>query len=216
MPDSTVPAIPVPDGAEAPDSFVDHRWAIWRAAVPLFERNGFGGVTFQQIAEAGGMSHIEIYRFFPNKQAVALFPLSHLCGLGRAWQARVAELPPEREVRLRELIAFTAGHAEAWRLATTLSSEVAATPGLERYASRMLREAREDFTAMVISIDPGMTPREFALLYEAFRWSVVTKPTGQERSADALRRRVRHAISDSTSDPRGAAALSTSWPLRTA
>ena len=69
-------AIHLPDALPEQAAFVDKRWAIWRASKPLFERHGFGGVTFEQLAFASGMVPIQIYRYFPNKQAVALFPLS--------------------------------------------------------------------------------------------------------------------------------------------
>ena len=185
----SVLAIHLPDSLPEQDAFVDKRWAIWRASKPLFERHGFGGVTFEQLAYASGMVPIQIYRYFPNKQAVALFPLSHTNGLQHAWHCLIAKLPANPDLRLEKLDEFAAVHGEAWRLAATLAAEMSAQPALERYANRMLKEAREDFTAIVRSIDPGMSPERFRVLYGMLTSSI---------------------------PPAGATGLATSWPIRTA
>ena len=96
----SVLSIHLPDALQAQDAFVDKRWAIWRASKPLFERYGFSGVTFDQLAHASGMVPITIYRYFPNKQAVALFPLAHANGLQHAWHCMIAKLPANQELRL--------------------------------------------------------------------------------------------------------------------
>jgi AcrR family transcriptional regulator len=182
-------AIHVPDALQPRDAFLDQRWAIWRASKPLFERYGFGGVTFEQLALASGMAPITIYRYFPNKQAVALYPLSRANGLQRAWQSLIATLPANPELRLEKMDEFASIHGEAWRLAATLAAEMSAQPALERFANRMLKEAREDFTAIVRSVDPGMSAERFRVLYGMLTSSI----------------------------PRAAsAALATEWPLRTA
>ena len=186
----SVLAIDLPDALQEQDPFVDTRWAIWRASKPLFERRGFSGVTFEQLAHASGMVPITIYRYFPNKQAVALFPLAHANGLERAWHRLIARLPANPELRLERMDEFAAVNGEAWRLAATLADEMsAASPALERYANRMLKEAREDFTAIVRSVDPGMSPDRFRVLYGILTSSI----------------------------PRSTATgLTTSWPLRSA
>ena len=183
-------AIHPPDALQEQDAFVDKRWAIWRASKPLFERHGFGGVTFEQLARASGMVPITIYRYFPNKQAVALFPLAHSNRLQHAWHCLIAKLPANPELRLQKLDEFAAVNGEAWRLAATLADEMsAASPALERYANRMLKEAREDFTAIVRSVDPAMSPERFRVLFGMLTSSI----------------------------PRSTApGLATSWPLRSA
>jgi AcrR family transcriptional regulator len=185
----SVIAIHRPDAPKARDAFLDQRWSIWRASKPLFERYGFGGVTFEQLAIASGMAPITIYRYFPNKQAVALFPLARANGLQNAWHSLIATMPASPELRLEKMDEFASIHGEAWRLAATLASEMSAQPALERFANRMLKEVREDFTAIVRSVDPGMSPERFRVLYGILTSSI----------------------------PRtGIAGLATDWPLRTA
>ncbi|HEU5205160.1 MAG TPA: helix-turn-helix domain-containing protein [Candidatus Limnocylindrales bacterium] len=186
----SVLAIHLPDALQEQDAFLDKRWAIWRASKPLFERHGFSDVTFEQVAHASGMVPITIYRYFPNKQAVALFPLAHTNGLQHAWHRLVAKLPANPELRLEKMDEFAAVNGEAWRLAATLADEMSMTsPALERYANRMLKEAREDFTAIVRSVDPGMSPERFRVLYGMLTSSIP---------------RATHS------------GLATSWPLRSA
>jgi AcrR family transcriptional regulator len=185
----SVLAIHLPDALKARDAFLDQRWSIWRASKPLFERYGFGGVTFEQLAIASGMAPITIYRYFPNKQAIALFPLSHTNGLQRAWFSLIATMPANSELRLEMMDEFASIHGDAWRLAAMLAAQMSAQPALERFANRTLKEAREDFTAIVRSVDPGMSPERFRVLYGMLTSSI----------------------------PRAATAgLATEWPLRTA
>ena len=186
----SVLSIHLPDALQEQDALIDKRWAIWRASKRLFERHGFSGVTFEQLAHASGMVPLTIYRYFPNKQAVALYPLAHANGLQHAWHCLIATLPANPELRLEKMDEFAAVHGEAWRLAATLADEMsAASPALERYANRMLKEAREDFTAIVRSVEPGMTPERFRVLFGMLTSSI----------------------------PRAAySGLATSWPLRSA
>ena len=56
------------------------------------------------------------------------------------------------------MLDFAAEHAVAWRLALDLATEMIMTPPLDRYAGRLVKEAREDFGAIVASVDLNMTP----------------------------------------------------------
>ena len=51
------------------------------------------------------------------------------------------------------------------------------TPPLDRYAGRLVKEAREDFGAIVASVDLNMTPGQYMRLYKAFH-QVVTPDAG--------------------------------------
>ncbi len=46
----------------------ERRKAIVTAAVPLFARNGFGGTTTKELAEAAGISEALLFRHFPSKK----------------------------------------------------------------------------------------------------------------------------------------------------
>ena len=71
------------------------------------------------------------------------------------------------------MLDFAAEHAVAWRLALDLATEMIMTPPLDRYAGRLVKEAREDFGAIVASVDLNMTPGRYMQLYKAFH-EVVT------------------------------------------
>ena len=176
------------------DAHLARRWEIWQAAAPLFERYGFRGVTIDQLAHASAMSPAGLYHYFPNKQAIALFPLAHGNGLCREWEARVADLGPDPLLRLRAMIDFSVDHARAWRLAILLASEMSRAPGLERVAGRLMKEARADFASIARTIDGRLSDRRIADLYEAFTAIAITAIPGQDLSTDALRRRLTDAV----------------------
>jgi AcrR family transcriptional regulator len=181
------------------DTTPARRWEIWEAVAPLFERHGFHGVTIDELAAEAGLRTTELYRQFSSKQVLALFPLSRSNGIHRSWVARVAMLPRDSEVRRRAMLDFATEHAVAWRLALDLATEMIMTPPLDRYAGRLVKEAREDFGAIVGSVDPTMTPGQYVRLYKAFH-QVVT-PDASSRT-------------DVSGHGAATAAVTTYWPLR--
>ena len=182
------------------DTTPARRWEIWEAVAPLLERNGFHGVTIDELAAAAGLRTADLYRHFSSKQVLALFPLSRTNGIYQAWVRRVVSIPRDPEVRGRAMLDFAAEHAGAWRLALDLATEMIMTPPLDRYAGRLVKEAREDFGAIVASIDLNMTPGQYMRLYKAFH-QVVTPDTSSR--------------SDVSGQGAAAVAVTTYWPLRT-
>ena len=73
------------------------------------------------------------------------------------------------------------------------------TPPLDRYAGRLVKEAREDFGAIVASVDLNMTPGQYMRLYKAFHQVVTPDASGRHGIRAAAR----------------TAAVTTYWPLRT-
>ena len=140
------------------DTTPARRWEIWDAVAPLFERHGFHGVTIDELAAEAGLRTEKLYRHFSSKQVLALFPLSRSNGIYQSWVRRAVSLPRVPEVRARAMLDFAAEHAVAWRLALDLATEMIMTPPLDRYAGRLVKEAREDFGAIVASVDLNMTP----------------------------------------------------------
>ena len=140
------------------DTTPARRWEIWDAVAPLFERHGFHGVTIDELAAEAGLRTADLYRHFSSKQVLALFPLSRSNGIYQSWVRRAVSLPRDPEVRGRAMLDFAAEHAVAWRLALDLATEMIMTPPLDRYAGRLVKEAREDFGAIVASVDLNMTP----------------------------------------------------------
>ncbi len=140
------------------DTTPARRWEIWDAVAPLFEQHGFHGVTIDELAAEAGLRTADLYRHFSSKQVLALFPLSRSNGIYQSWVRRAVSLPRDPEVRGRAMLDFAAEHAVAWRLALDLATEMIMTPPLDRYAGRLVKEAREDFGAIVASVDLNMTP----------------------------------------------------------
>jgi AcrR family transcriptional regulator len=50
----------------------DTRAAIVDAALTLFERDGFDGVTVAEVAEAAGVGERTVFRYFPTKERIVL------------------------------------------------------------------------------------------------------------------------------------------------
>ena len=181
------------------DTTPARRWEIWDGIAPLFERHGFHGITIDELAAEAGLRTTELYRHFSSKQVLALYPLSRSNGIYRSWVARVVTLPRDPEVRRRAMLDFAAEHAVAWRLALDLATEMIMTPPLDRYAGRLVKEAREDFGAIVGSVDPTMTPGKYLRLYRAFH-EVVTPDAS--------------STADVSGNGGASAAITTYWPLR--
>jgi AcrR family transcriptional regulator len=173
---------------------ITRRWEIWRSAAPLFEREGYRGVSIEQVAHASALSPGGLYHYFPGKAAIALFPLSHVNGLCRRWHAIAAALPRDPFVRLHALIGFAVQFADPWRLALDLAGQMSADPLTAGPAARLLAEARRDFAEIAESVDPTITLTDVGDLYEAFVGILVTDLPGFDRSSDSLRRRLTDAV----------------------
>lgn len=59
-----------------PEDLRVHRQRLYRRAAPVFRRHGYHGATLKQIASACGLSIPALYRYFPSKRDLALYPLS--------------------------------------------------------------------------------------------------------------------------------------------
>lgn len=192
-------------GVPASDAQLTRRWEIWHASAPLFEQYGFRAVTVDQLAFASALSPAGLYHYFPNKAAIALFPLAHGNGLCVAWDAIVDRLPEDPAVRLEALVMFAAQHAAAWRLAISLSRQMTQTPAVERYANRLMAEALRDFATIARTVDYRMSDRRIGDLYEMFTAIIVADLPGFDRSAEAVARRLTDAVSGwlaaATADP---------------
>jgi AcrR family transcriptional regulator len=179
----------------ATDPHLVRRWEIWHASAPLFEQHGFRAVTVDQLAYASAMSPAGLYHYFPNKAAIALFPLTHGNGLCAVWDEIVARLPDDPAIRLEALVAFAAQHAAAWRLAISLSRQMTQTPALERYAGRLMAEALRDFATIARAVDSRMSERRIGDLYEMFTAIILADLPGFDHSAEAVARRLTDAVS---------------------
>ena len=209
-------ALQTPVTANQADSRLARRWEIWHASAPLFETHGFRAVTVDQLAYASAMSPAGLYHYFPNKAAIALYPLAHGNGLCLTWQAFVDVTPDDPATRLEALADFSAEHADAWRLALGLSRQMTQSRTVERYADKLQAQSRRDFGTIARAVDSRLSDRRVADLHEAFTAIIVTDLPGFDRSADAVRRRLHDAVrgwlAAESSDPAAARATgSTAW-----
>jgi AcrR family transcriptional regulator len=101
-----------------------------RVALELFEARGFGEVTVDEIATAGGISARTFYRYFPAKDDVLQVRIDQRAAALRvALAARPADEPPLRSLRLA--YEEVAG-AEDPVLVRRWIDVVASTPGVVR------------------------------------------------------------------------------------
>lgn len=96
------------------------RRQIVEAAASTFRGRDPGEVTFEEIAEAAGVSRALVYNYFGDRSGVIAAVYLHTFGdLNDELNATiVATLPPEERVRaiVRGYLRFAVEHPEAWRL----------------------------------------------------------------------------------------------------
>jgi len=171
------------------DELAERRRELYLRAAPVFRRYGFREATLKALAGACGLSIPALYRYFPSKEAFALFPLVALhpelhqprdvtTGDPRMhlmdWiDAAVAEMP-SYTLALRLSREVSLSREQQHRMEENLAEHISVVAGLARSAAPHLDEAtaREVASAM-ISVATG------AVL------------TGIEIEASSLRRRLR-------------------------
>lgn len=57
----------------------EKRVEILLAARPILLRDGLGGTTLDRVASEGGISKMTLYRHFPNKEALFVGLVTHMC-----------------------------------------------------------------------------------------------------------------------------------------
>lgn len=134
----------------------------------LFAERGYSVVTFDDIAEAAGVSVRTLYRYFPTKEEILLaFPRR---GLTIALDT-IASLPPSADplrtawTRLRETfwdIDADVAQMNLWRRAVTDAPEVAARIRGERLEAML--DALSAYVARCLRVDPlrDVRPRLYA------------------------------------------------------
>lgn len=142
------------------------RRALVDAAIALFAERGFASVTMDEIARAAGVSRSTAYRRFATKEDVVLdVPRRWL----RAFDAAVASLPPETDLREATRVASfaVADHIDTER-STVLaafrvlddapalrSSTVASRAWLDRFAELVHRFAGDEVDPVTARIAAG-------------------------------------------------------------
>jgi AcrR family transcriptional regulator len=129
------------------------RSTIRRHALRLFSRDGYDGVTVEQIAAAAGVSHMTFFRYFPSKEDVVLSdeydPLRRAAG-----RDDPGNLPPVERIRLalqHGLVQMYAANREAMLLQHRI---IAGTPALRARLWQDQAGARARF-AVVLDLRAG-------------------------------------------------------------
>jgi AcrR family transcriptional regulator len=102
------------------------RLQIIEAAARTFRGRDPGEVTFEEIAEAAGVSRALVYNYFGDRGGVLAAVYLHTFGdLNAELNATIAAtLPPEERMRaiVRGYLRFAVEHPEAWRLLEVTAS----------------------------------------------------------------------------------------------
>lgn len=160
------------------------RRAIARAALELFDRQGFQDTTIAQVAEAADVSPRTVSSYFPHKEDLA-FPDSEeaFADLDR----RLRERPPDESATdaLRNWIeAWLSDHAERDQERRMRRAVIARDEGLRAYEHRFMVRI-QDALAEAIARDLGVTPRQLEPRMAAAATLTVFYLLGEEVEPDA-------------------------------
>jgi len=167
-----------------------HRWALYAAAGPVFDRAGFRGSTVAELAWAAGLRPASLYHYFPSKAALALFPLSAEGGLCETWHRHAARLADDPVLRLNALMDFISAYFEPIGLAFRLVQEMSNDRMVAGHARATMAEARRDFRFIAESIYPHLDPPRADDLFQAVATLVGGRVPGIDRDRAALRRQL--------------------------
>jgi AcrR family transcriptional regulator len=156
-----------------PEDLRVHRQQLYRRAARVFRRHGYKGATLKELSAACGLSVPALYRYFPSKRDLALYPLSAANRPGRecfrrasgdplvqlrvwldhaAWERADFLLALRLGAEIADGRGITDEHMETFRFHTGLVAEMlgAAAPGL---GERRARELTESLLAMSLGTD---------------------------------------------------------------
>ena len=98
-----------------------HRQQLYRRAAPVFRQQGYRDSPLKQLAAACGLSIPGLYRYFPSKRDLALFPLS---GANRPTDSCFAQAWDDPVVHLRVWLDHAAWERSEFLLALRLGLEL--------------------------------------------------------------------------------------------
>ncbi len=131
---------------------------LTRAAIELFETNGFDAVTVDEIADAAGVSPRTFFRYFGSKEAVLFGDQEELLGILRdAIASQPPGMPPLRV--LEEAVVVLAAHTSRDRerqLRLARLAETGAAPAL--YQRTVLQPLWEQTIAIALAKRLDLSP----------------------------------------------------------
>lgn len=134
------------------DGPVERRWELYRRAAPIFREYGYREATLKALADACGLSIPGLYRYFPSKEAFALFPL--------------VPLYPELHQPFRDVsVGDPRMHLVAWIDAAvsempnyTLALQLSREVGLDREQQHRLEENLAEHIVLVAGLVRAVAP----------------------------------------------------------
>lgn len=180
--------------ADRPDwrgaDVVERRRELYVRAAPVFRRYGFRDATLKALADACGLSIPALYRYFPSKEAFALFPLVALYPELHQPLRDVSTGDPR--VHLVDWIDAAVAEMPNYTLALQLSREIGLTSAQQRKVEANLAEHISVVAGLVqgaASHLDNATAREVASAMISVATGAVL--TGIEIEPTSLRRRLR-------------------------
>lgn len=168
------------------------RRELFARAAPIFRRYGYRGATLKAIARACGMSIPGLYRYFPSKKALALFPLAAL-------YPELQGPPPDVDGDPREFLAGWIGAATAempnYVLALGLAREAGLDAEQQRAMAANLAAHIDLLAAIARRAAPDLDERSARDLAAAMiNVAVAPAAGGREPDPAALRRQLRRLL----------------------
>lgn len=165
------------------------RRELYVRAAPVFRRSGYRGATLKALAGACGLSIPALYRYFPSKKALALFPLAALYP-----ELHVSPPDPggDAAVLLSGWIDAAAMEMPNYTLALRLANEVGLTPEERRTIDANLSSHLVFLSAIARRAAPRLDERTAQEL-AATMISITVGPaaTGLAAEPASLRRQLR-------------------------
>lgn len=166
------------------------RQELFLRAAPVFRKHGYRGSTLKELASACGLSIPGLYRYFPSKKALALFPLRSLYPELHGPPPEVSSGDPVQH--LTGWIDAAAAEMPNYLLALELSRDAGLRPDEQRKADVNLAEHIVILADLVHRAAPHLNERAARELASSMV-NVALGPavTGLRPDAEALRRELR-------------------------
>ena len=129
-----------------------HRQELYRRAAPVFGRHGYRDAGLKELAAACGLSIPGLYRYFPSKRDLALYPLSEA---NRPGNGCFISAPDDPIVHLQLWLDHAAWERRDFLLALRFAGELGETGGLSDEHTATFAY----HIALLVSLLRGAAPR---------------------------------------------------------
>jgi len=172
------------------DRVFARRHELFARAAPVFRRYGYRGATLKAVARVCGMSIPGLYRYFPSKRSLALFPLPMLYPELHPSAPDVAA--GDARMHLSHWIDAAVAELPNYTLALRLALEMGLRPDERRRVDANLRDHVAVLASLAQRARPGLDDRG-AFELASSMVNLVTGPalSGLDQDPRALPRELR-------------------------